>query len=112
MSSWAWKNDTLPANKTEQDVLDYHEVSWYNYDQLVKYPFGGEKSMETWLTSAPNRVNLCRVGLIFYGEDGQVQNITEAELMNVNQQLGLWTRLPSSTFELGEQTYYLPHLLC
>lgn len=105
MSSWGWKNDTLPANRTEQDILDYRGVSWYNHDKLVEYPFDSQDpTVESWLTQNPNRVNLGRVGLLFRGEDGQVQNITEADLDKVNQKLDLWTGQLSSTFQWANET--------
>lgn len=41
MSSWGWKNDSLPPGKTMQDVEDYKGVSWLNHGRPVQYDFGG-----------------------------------------------------------------------
>lgn len=35
MSSWGWKNDSLPAGKTIADVENYHGVSWDNHGRPV-----------------------------------------------------------------------------
>lgn len=105
MSSWGWKNDTLPANRTKQDILDYRGTSWYNHGKLVEYPFGSqEPDMETWLTQNPNRINLGRIGLLFIGGDGQIQNVTEVDLDRINQKLDLWTGQLLSTFRWANET--------
>lgn len=104
MSSWGWKNDTLPPNKTWEDVENYEGVSWDFHGRLVTYEFDGEPLVQQWLISNPNRVNLGRVGLLFLDSQGHVQNVTESDLSHVNQELDLWTGTMTSNFVYdGEQ---------
>lgn len=110
MSSWGWKNDSLPANRTMGDILDYHGVSWWNHDRLVTYMFDGDPEVQQWLIANPNRVNLGRTGLVFFSEDGQAQNVMESDLSHVRQELDLWTGKMTSQFvwdgnEVTVQTY-------
>ncbi|KAK0488018.1 hypothetical protein EDD18DRAFT_1110635 [Armillaria luteobubalina] len=78
MSSWGWKNDSLPQGKTMDDVNNYHGASWYNHGRLVEYDFGGnDELIEQWLTANPNRVNLGWVGLVFQSAEGEVLNVME-----------------------------------
>ncbi|KAG6877943.1 hypothetical protein C0993_001801 [Termitomyces sp. T159_Od127] len=97
MSSWGWKNDTLPAGLTTQDVEDYKGVSWYNHGRLVQYDFGGG-GPEQWLTSNPNRVNLGRIGLVLWSAQGEKLNITGEDLTDIEQKLNLWTGKLTSRF--------------
>ncbi len=74
MSSWGWKNDTLPQGKTMDDLNGYHGASWYNHGRLIEYDFGGsDEVIEQWLTANPNRVDLGRVGLVFRSAEGGPQ---------------------------------------
>ncbi|KAJ7594994.1 Six-hairpin glycosidase-like protein [Mycena floridula] len=98
MSSWGWKNDSLPVGKTLEDVEDYHGVSWLNHGRLVEYDFGGPSDIEQWLISNPNRVNLGRIGLSFRSASGAALNITEANLTDIHQTLDLWTGIITSKF--------------
>ncbi|KAK7054663.1 hypothetical protein VNI00_003126 [Paramarasmius palmivorus] len=98
MSSWGWKNDSLPMGKTQQDVEDYRGVSWLNHGRLVEYDFGGGNPIEQWLISNPNRVNLGRMGLVFHAENGDPVNITEDSLQDTRQELDLWTGILTSSF--------------
>lgn len=101
LSSWGWKNDTLPPGKTMADVENYEGVSWFNHGRLVEYDFGGEGTMEQWLISNPNRVNLGRIGLSFLSESGDPQSINEQNLTNVHQELQLWSGILISQFQIG-----------
>ncbi|THU93929.1 hypothetical protein K435DRAFT_967064 [Dendrothele bispora CBS 962.96] len=102
MSSWGWKNDTLPPGKTLEDIANYHGVSWLNHGRLVEYDFGSnDPALEQWLTANPNRVNLGRIGLLFRDGGGNVLNVTEADLEDVKQELDLWTGKMSSSFVFG-----------
>ncbi|KAK0234943.1 Six-hairpin glycosidase-like protein [Armillaria nabsnona] len=102
MSSWGWKNDSLPQGKTIDDVNDYHGASWYNHGRLVEYDFGGsDEVIEQWLTANPNRVNLGRVGLVFRSAEGEVLNVTEGNLTDIHQELDLWTGKITSRFSFG-----------
>ncbi|KAH0578913.1 hypothetical protein H2248_003103 [Termitomyces sp. 'cryptogamus'] len=103
MSSWGWKNDTLPAGMTIQDVEDYKGVSWYNHGRLVQYDFGGG-GVEQWLISNPNRVNLGRIGLVLYSVEGEKLSITGDDLTNVEQELDLWTGKLASRFSFQGET--------
>ncbi|KAK0186407.1 Six-hairpin glycosidase-like protein [Armillaria mellea] len=103
MSSWGWKNDSLPEGKTVDDVNNYHGTSWDNHGLLVEYDFGGaDEAIEQWLTANPNRVNLGRVGLVFRSAEGEVLNVTESNLTGIHQELDLWTGTITSGFSFGE----------
>ncbi|SJL09046.1 uncharacterized protein ARMOST_12422 [Armillaria ostoyae] len=102
MSSWGWKNDTLPQGKTMDDLNGYRGASWYNHGRLVEYDFGGsDEVIEQWLTANPNRVNLGRVGLVFRSVEGEVLNVTESNLTDIHQELDLWTGTMTSRFSFG-----------
>ena len=94
MSDWGWKNDSLPAGVTEEDILAYRGVVWDG----VQYEFGGPAAPQQWLISNPNRANLGRVGLLFKDAQGVIENVTEAALGDVHQQLDLWTGRMTSNF--------------
>jgi hypothetical protein len=99
MSSWAWKNDSLPEGKSLEDVETYHGTSWDNHGHLVQYNFGGDdKAIEQWLISNPNRVNLGRIGWVFKGGQGETLNLTESDLVDVHQELDLWSGTLTSRF--------------
>ncbi|KAK7054661.1 hypothetical protein VNI00_003124 [Paramarasmius palmivorus] len=105
MSSWGWKNDSLPEGTTLQDLEDYRGVEWLNHGRPVQYEFsdknfifGSDDPIEQWLMSNPNRVNLGRIGLLFRGDDGTPLNVTEAQLEDTSQELDLWTGILTSTF--------------
>lgn len=99
MSDWGWKNDTLPVGVTKEDILAYQGVIWDG----VQYEFGGLAAPQQWLISNPNRANLGRVGLLFKDAQGEVTNITEADLSDVHQQLDLWTGKITSRFVVQGQ---------
>ena len=98
LSSWGWKNDSLPAGFTEKDIELYKGVSWLNHGRPVQYDFGGGNPVEQWLTSNPNRVNLGRIGLAFIDNAGMILNVTESDLDNTTQTLDLWSGVITSTF--------------
>ncbi|KAG6865432.1 hypothetical protein C0991_002670 [Blastosporella zonata] len=97
LSSWGWKNDTLPTGETIQDVEDYRGVSWYNHGRLVEYDFGGG-GVEQWLIANPNRVNLGRVGLVFWDADGEKVEVAGDDIADAHQELDLWTGKLRSQF--------------
>ncbi|KAJ6598299.1 Six-hairpin glycosidase-like protein [Mycena vulgaris] len=98
LSTWGWKNDSLPAGKTLADVYDYTGISLDNHGRLVEYMFNGEATMQSWMISNPNRVNLGAVGLVFWSESGEPLNVTESNLTSINQELDLWTGTLTSSF--------------
>lgn len=105
LSSWGWKNDSLPPGVTQADVENYKGVSWLNHGRPVRYDFGGGNPIEQWLISNPNRVNLGRIGLQFLDARGNVlTNVTESDLKDMLQKLDLWTGTISSSFTFeGEE---------
>ncbi|TFY80555.1 hypothetical protein EWM64_g3462, partial [Hericium alpestre] len=103
MSSWGWKNDSLPANRTWQDVADYRGVSWDNHGRPVEYDFGGDPLVEQWLTANPNRVNLGRIGLALLSGNGTSEDVPESALSDLEQRLDLWTGNLTSSFLLNGQ---------
>jgi len=105
-SSWAWKNDTLPPNRTPADLENYQGTSWLNHGRPVMYEFGGEpKDVEQWLIMNPNRVNLGRVGFAFFDNAMAKDELhmEAVDLQNLAQRLDLWTGIVSTNFSiLGE----------
>lgn len=104
LSSWGWKNDSLPAGVTEEDVELYKGVSWPNHGRPVQYDFGGGNPIEQWLISNPNRVNLGRIGLTFMDSAGMILNVMESDLDNTTQTLDLWSGIITSTFSFQGTT--------
>ncbi|KAF5370912.1 hypothetical protein D9615_009788 [Tricholomella constricta] len=98
MSSWGWKNDSLPPGKTVKDVEEYKGVSWLNHGRPVEYDFGGGNPVEQWLISNPNRVNLGRVGLVFWSAAGGRLEVSEQDFSKMHQELDLWTGKLTSRF--------------
>ncbi|EKM53248.1 uncharacterized protein PHACADRAFT_259464 [Phanerochaete carnosa HHB-10118-sp] len=103
MSDWGWKNDSLPPGKTWADIYNYRGVEWDFHGRLVQYEFGGDPSVEEWLESNPNRVNLGRVGLLFLDGNGEALNVTESDLESIEQELNLWTGTMTSRFFFDDQ---------
>ncbi|KAL1726528.1 Six-hairpin glycosidase-like protein [Schizophyllum commune] len=101
ISSWGWKNDSLPNGTTKDDVERYHGISWLDHGRPVEYDFGGQPAaIEQWLTANPNRVNLGRIGLAFFDDAGtSLANVSEANLTSLHQELDLWTGIAQSEFE-------------
>lgn len=99
LSSWGWKNDSLPPGTTQADVDDYRGASLLNHGRPVEYDFGGPEPIQQWLIANPNRVNLGRVGLLFMDESGAVlQDVVESDLNAKSQKLDLWMGIITSTF--------------
>ncbi|KAI0087179.1 Six-hairpin glycosidase-like protein [Irpex rosettiformis] len=98
MSSWGWKNDTLPPGRTWEDVANYRGESWDFHGRPMEIMYGGDPLIQQWLISNPNRVNLGRVGLLFFDARGQVVNVTENDLVDKQQKLDLWTGALTSQF--------------
>lgn len=103
MSSWAWKNDSLPPGKTEADILNYKGGTFDYHGRPLQLMIGGEPTMQQWMISNPNRVNLGRVGLAFRSATGELLNVTESDLSNVRQELDLWTGTLTSSFTFNGQ---------
>ncbi|KAL5480914.1 hypothetical protein ACEPAI_9855 [Sanghuangporus weigelae] len=101
MSSWGWKNDSLPPGRTLEDVLAYKGTSLDNHGRNVTYMYDGVPDLMQWLISNPNRVNLGRVGLFFLSTSGEVLNVSESDLENKTQKLDLWTGVITSSFSLS-----------
>ncbi|KAF6761499.1 Six-hairpin glycosidase-like protein [Ephemerocybe angulata] len=99
MSSWGWKNDSLPTGRTQADVDGYRGVSWKNHGRDVRYDFGGLPDIEAWLRGSPNRVNLGRIGLRFWDARGRVADVLEGDLEETEQTLDLWTGTLTSRFK-------------
>lgn len=98
MSTWGWKNDSFPPNKTLEDIENYRGAQWYSHGRLVQYEFGGDPDVEQWLIGNPNRVNLGRVGLLFLDEEGKVIDVEEQDLSGIGQELDLWKGTITSQF--------------
>ncbi|KAI0343845.1 hypothetical protein BDW22DRAFT_1328504 [Trametopsis cervina] len=105
MSSWGFKNDSFPPGYTWEDVANYRGVEWDFHGRPIQYDFDGSPSaLEQWLIANPNRVNLGRVGLLFYDSSGHLSNVSEGNLTHTQQKLDLWTgTITSQFFYEGEQ---------
>jgi hypothetical protein len=104
MSSWAWKNDSLPTGKTWEDVEKYKGETWDYHGRPLEIMYGGDPLIQQWLISNPNRVNLGRVGLLFFDTTGRLANVSESDLAHKQQTLDLWTGTIMSQFTYdGEQ---------
>ena len=102
MASWGWKNDSFPSGYGLEDILSFQGTSLDNHGHNVTYMFGGPEdkaSIQQWLVSNPNRVNLGRVGLLFLSSEGALLNVTEEQLTRRVQSLDLWTGILTSEFE-------------
>ncbi|VDC00517.1 unnamed protein product [Peniophora sp. CBMAI 1063] len=97
LSSWGWKNDSLPPGKTQEDVDNYKGASWPMHGREVRYDFGGDPAIETWLTANPNRVNLARLGL-FFVDEGTTGDVSMDDLADATQTLDIWTGILTSSF--------------
>ncbi|KAH7093163.1 Six-hairpin glycosidase-like protein [Paraphoma chrysanthemicola] len=96
LSSWAWHNDSLPANGELPS----------NYKGLIRETYGREvyydipdpklKQATQWLISNPNRVNLARIGLKYKDATLEKSIITEPK-----QELNLWDGVITSTFKVN-----------
>ncbi|KAF7303841.1 hypothetical protein MIND_00614000 [Mycena indigotica] len=98
MSTWGWKNDSLPPGMTSEDIYNYSGVSLDNHGRNVTYMFNGPQPMLQWMISNPNRVNLGAIGLVFYSEDGKELQLAESNLTEIKQELDLWTGTMTSRF--------------
>jgi hypothetical protein len=101
LSTWGWKNDSLPPNVTQDDIEAYRGVSWLNHGRPVEYDFGGGNPIEQWLIANPNRVNLGRIGLAFLDDKSTMMKITEGDLKGTRQTLDLWSGTITSEFSFG-----------
>ena len=98
MSSWGWKNDTLPPGKTWEDVMNYRGESWDFHGRPMEIMYGGDPLIQQWLISNPNRVNLGRIGLLLFDEQSQAADVTEDDLTAKQQTLDLWSGTLTSQF--------------
>ena len=98
MSTWGWKNDSIPAGKTQADIDNYKGAQWPSHGRDIQYNFDGEPIVMQWLISNPNRANLGQVGLLFADGKGNSVTAAEADLTNVHQELDLWSGTITSSF--------------
>ncbi|KAJ4346435.1 uncharacterized protein N0V89_010364 [Didymosphaeria variabile] len=114
LSSWAWHNDSLPAdgcgkipaqpNSGRRLTIcselpsDYHGVPRETYGRQVYYdalPDPNLKQATQWLIGNPNRINLGRIGLTYKGATVSASQITQPK-----QVQDLWNGIITSTFEI------------
>ncbi|KAF8582067.1 hypothetical protein K439DRAFT_1352192 [Ramaria rubella] len=104
MSSWGWKNDSLPSGVSMADILAWNGTELETHGRLVDYAFStGTDVVGQWLISNPNRVNLGRIGLAFLDTAGHALNTTEDDLLHKSQTLDLWTGTLTSHFTYREE---------
>ena len=102
LSSWGWKNDSLPPGTTQVDIDDYHGASLLNHGRPVEYDFGGPEPIQQWLIANPNRADLGRVGFVLLDPDDEAPRAIGAEdVSEAHQTLDLWTGALTSTFTLA-----------
>ncbi|KAK8104827.1 Six-hairpin glycosidase-like protein [Apiospora kogelbergensis] len=95
LSTWAWHNDSLPANG--EALGDYTGVPMLTHGRNVSYeiPDPNLPEVSQWIISNPNRVNLGRIGLKFKGQALPVFQISEPR-----QELNLWNGFITSKFNV------------
>ncbi|KAL7623775.1 hypothetical protein AAE478_005328 [Parahypoxylon ruwenzoriense] len=96
LSSWAWHNDSLPANW--ESVRDYQGVSMLTHGRNVSYDIPDPElpDVSQWLISNPNRINLGRIGLRYKGA-----TLSASQISNEAQVLDLWNGIITSAFEVS-----------
>ena len=107
LSSWGFKNDSLPPNRTLADLAAYRGVRWPaqggRTDVQYLFGVGGEDAaVEQWLIANPNRADLGRVGFVLLDPDDEAPRAIGAEdVSEAHQTLDLWTGALTSTFTLA-----------
>ncbi|EJT96876.1 hypothetical protein DACRYDRAFT_91856 [Dacryopinax primogenitus] len=96
MSSWGWKNDSLPPG---QIPSEYHGVNWTTHGREVAYdmPDPNLPALSQWMIANPNRMNLGAVGLLWKGA-----GVTEDDLDGKRQEIDLWSGAMKSTMTYHE----------
>ncbi|KZM25738.1 uncharacterized protein EKO05_0006052 [Ascochyta rabiei] len=96
LSSWAWHNDSLPANG--ELPSDYKGLPRDTYGREVFYDIPDPKLKQAtqWLISNPNRINLGRIGFRYKGA-----TLNESEITKPVQELDLWGGVITSAFEVA-----------
>ncbi|TFK20024.1 hypothetical protein FA15DRAFT_722311 [Coprinopsis marcescibilis] len=107
LSSWSFKPDAPPPNRSLSDIAAYTGQRWPDQSgRLIQYDFGGPPDLEAYLRGSPNRANLARVGLLLLHTDTDADgkpkalDIEEAHILDAEQVLDLWTGRLSSGFTL------------
>ncbi|KAF9700041.1 hypothetical protein EKO04_001646 [Ascochyta lentis] len=96
LSSWAWHNDSLPANG--ELPSDYKGLPRDTYGREVFYDIPDPKLKQAtqWLISNPNRINLGRIGLRYKGA-----TLGKSDITKPVQGLDLWSGVITSTFQVA-----------
>ncbi|KAH8661964.1 Six-hairpin glycosidase-like protein [Xylariales sp. PMI_506] len=98
LSSWAWHNDSLPADG--EQIGDYKGVPLLTYGRNVSYDLSDPTLPEAtqWLIGNPNRINLGRIGLKYKGN-----TLVASDITNPSQEQDLWNGIITSTFDVDGQ---------
>ncbi|KAL4894860.1 Six-hairpin glycosidase-like protein [Aspergillus ambiguus] len=105
LSSWAWHNDSLPADG--ENIRDYHGVAMETHGRPVYYdiPDNSLPGASQWPISNPNRINLGRIGLRYKGH-----TLSESLITDPRQELDVWNGVITSTFKVdGEDVQVKTH---
>ncbi|KAI3327820.1 Six-hairpin glycosidase-like protein [Xylariaceae sp. AK1471] len=96
LSSWAWHNDTLPADG--EDINDYYGVAMLTHGRNVSYDIPDPELPEAsqWLIGNPNRINLGRIGLKYKGV-----TLSASQISDPVQELDVWNGMITSTFNIN-----------
>ncbi|KAI8634257.1 Six-hairpin glycosidase-like protein [Xylariaceae sp. FL1651] len=98
LSSWAWHNDSLPADG--EDINDDHGVAMLTHGRNVSYDIPDPKlpAASQWLISNPNRINLGRIGLKYQG-----MTLSATQISDPVQELDVWNGVITSTFKVARK---------
>jgi len=96
-SHWGWHTTPLPAGLS---VDQYHFKNYDTYGRPVGYATdaSGQEKLYTWLRQNPHRMDLGRIGFVLTKADGSPARI--GDVVNIRQELSLWTGVIESRFEL------------
>ncbi len=89
----------LISKTTAYTLADLSHTRYPYLDRSVAYPVHcapGEEPVYTWLRENPHRANLAGIGLLYEG-----QAITSAQLLNISQELNLYTGVIHSHYSIG-----------
>lgn len=104
LSSWGWHNASLPTTPGQTAPEDFTGLDWWTHGRLVNYdqPNPAEPEISQWLIANPHRINLGRVGFVFFDRQGRGNlNVSEEDLTGRFQQLDLYSGTLTSQFSVN-----------
>ncbi|KAL2010717.1 hypothetical protein VTN00DRAFT_6524 [Thermoascus crustaceus] len=108
LSSWGWHNSSLPTKPGQTVPEDFTGMDWWTHERLVNYdqPNPAEGEISQWLIANPQRVNLGRVGFVFFEDSrqGEMRDVSEEESTGEVQELDLYSGTLTSEFSVNGTT--------